>query len=80
LHCLGVFYEVFPIRDALRHGLLWARVRMLTKLDREDARQWNKNEANALVRIAGVCRLPRAFKAQALRTPQFVSMTSTLFD
>ncbi len=75
-----MFYEVFPIRDALRHGLVWAHVRMLTKLDPKDARQWNKNEANALARVTGVCRLQRVVKAQAPRTPKFVSMTSTPFD
>lgn len=50
--CMRVFYQVFPIRDALRRGFGWAHARMPTKLGLGDARHWNMNEADAETRIA----------------------------
>lgn len=45
LRYMRLFYQAFPIRDALRHELSWTHYRLLTKLEREDARQWYMNEA-----------------------------------
>jgi predicted nuclease of restriction endonuclease-like (RecB) superfamily len=45
LRYMRLFYQAFPIRDALRHELCWTHYRLLTKLEREDARQWYMNEA-----------------------------------
>lgn len=45
LRYMRLFYQAFPIRDALRHELSWTHYRLLSKLESEDARQWYMNEA-----------------------------------
>ena len=47
LRYMRLFYQAFPIRDALRHELSWTHYRLLSRLEREDARQWYMNEAAA---------------------------------
>lgn len=39
------FYKAFPIRDAVRHELSWTHYRLLSKVERADAREWCMNEA-----------------------------------
>lgn len=45
LRYMRLFYQAFPIRDALRHELSWTHYRSLLKLDSDSARQWYMNEA-----------------------------------
>jgi len=45
LRYMRLFYQAFPIRDALRHELSWTHYRRLLRLDNEAARQWYVNEA-----------------------------------
>lgn len=45
LRYMRLFYQAFPIRDALRHELSWTHYRILLKLDSDSARQWYMNEA-----------------------------------
>lgn len=33
---MRLFYQAFPIRDALRHELSWTHYRLLSTLERED--------------------------------------------
>jgi predicted nuclease of restriction endonuclease-like (RecB) superfamily len=47
LRYMRLFYQAFPIRDALRHELSWTHYRLLLKLDSEPARQWYMTEAAA---------------------------------
>jgi predicted nuclease of restriction endonuclease-like (RecB) superfamily len=42
---MRVFYQAFPIRDALRPELSWTHYRMLLRVDSDSARQWYMNEA-----------------------------------
>lgn len=41
LRYMRLFYQAFPIRDALRHELSWTHYRSLLKVD--SARQWCMN-------------------------------------
>jgi predicted nuclease of restriction endonuclease-like (RecB) superfamily len=45
LRYMRLFYQAFPIRDALRHELSWTHYRILLRVDSEQARQWYMNEA-----------------------------------
>ena len=45
LRYMRLFYQAFPIRDALRNELSWTHYRTLLKLDSDSARQWYMNEA-----------------------------------
>lgn len=45
LRYMRLFYQAFPIRDALRHELSWTHYRALLRVDSEAARQWYMNEA-----------------------------------
>ncbi|MBG0846088.1 DUF1016 domain-containing protein [Pseudomonas chengduensis] len=45
LRYMRLFYQAFPIRDALRHELSWTHYRTLLRVDRDSARQWYMNEA-----------------------------------
>lgn len=45
LRYMRLFYQAFPIRDALRHELSWTHYRTLLKLDSDSARQWYMHEA-----------------------------------
>ncbi|WP_277372642.1 DUF1016 N-terminal domain-containing protein [Pseudomonas sp. AA-38] len=45
LRYMRLFYQAFPIRDALRHELSWTHYRTLLKLDSDSVRQWYMNEA-----------------------------------
>src|ERR1700736_3547879 len=45
LRHMRVFYQAFPIRDALRPELSWTHYRMLLRVDSDSARQWYMNEA-----------------------------------
>lgn len=45
LRYMRLFYQAFPIRDALRHELSWTHYRSLLKVDSDSARQWYMNEA-----------------------------------
>jgi predicted nuclease of restriction endonuclease-like (RecB) superfamily len=44
LRNMRLFYNAFPIRDALRHELNWTSYRMIMKLDNQDARNYYINE------------------------------------
>ena len=39
LRYMRLFYQSFPIRDALRHELSWTHYRLLTRVDSAEARQ-----------------------------------------
>jgi predicted nuclease of restriction endonuclease-like (RecB) superfamily len=45
LRYMRLFYQAFPIRDALRHELSWTQYRILCKVHNEAARKWYMNEA-----------------------------------
>jgi len=45
LRYMRLFYQAFPIRDALRHELSWTHYRLLLRVESERARQWYLNEA-----------------------------------
>ncbi len=45
LRYMRLFYNAFPIRDALRHELSWTHYRLLLRVDSADARQWYMAEA-----------------------------------
>ncbi len=47
LRHMRVFYQAFPIRDALRPELSWTHYRTLLKLDQAGARSWYMAEAAA---------------------------------
>jgi hypothetical protein len=40
-----LFYNAFPIRDALRHELSWTHYRLLLRVDSSEARAWYLQEA-----------------------------------
>jgi len=45
LRNMRLFYQVFPIRDALRHELSWTHYRSLLRIEDSSARSWYANEA-----------------------------------
>jgi len=45
LRYMRLFYNAFPIRDALRHELSWTHYRTLLRVDSDSARKWYMNEA-----------------------------------
>ncbi|MCC6077424.1 YhcG family protein [Pseudomonas sp. GCM10022188] len=45
LRYMRLFYQAFPICDALRHELSWTHYRTLLKVDSDSARHWYMNEA-----------------------------------
>ncbi|NUU34702.1 YhcG family protein [Pseudomonas sp. C2B4] len=45
LRKMRLFYQAFPIRDALRLELSWTHYRRLLRVDSEKARMWYMNEA-----------------------------------
>ena len=45
LRHMRVFYQAFPIRDALRPELSWTHYRTLLKVDQDSARTWYMTEA-----------------------------------
>ncbi|WP_130423923.1 DUF1016 N-terminal domain-containing protein [Edaphobacter modestus] len=45
LRYMRLFYQAFPIRDALRHELSWTHYRALLRVESDSARQWDMNEA-----------------------------------
>ena len=45
LRYMRLFYQAFPIRDALRHELSWTHYRTLLKVDEAAARDWYMKEA-----------------------------------
>jgi predicted nuclease of restriction endonuclease-like (RecB) superfamily len=45
LRYMRLFYNAFPIRDALRHELSWTHYRTLLRVESDSARQWYMNEA-----------------------------------
>jgi predicted nuclease of restriction endonuclease-like (RecB) superfamily len=47
LRYMRLFYQAFPIRDALRHELSWTHYRLLLRVDSAQARQWYVQEAVA---------------------------------
>lgn len=47
LRYMRLFYQAFPIRDALRHELSWTHYRTLLKVESEAARSWYMGEAAA---------------------------------
>jgi predicted nuclease of restriction endonuclease-like (RecB) superfamily len=47
LRYMRLFYQAFPIRDALRHELSWTHYRTLLKVEQEAARTWYMTEAAA---------------------------------
>ena len=47
LRYMRLFYQAFPIRDALRHELSWTHYRTLLKVDQAGARSWYMAEAAA---------------------------------
>ena len=44
---MRLFYQAFPIRDALRHELSWTHYRILLKIEEEAGRTWHMTEAAA---------------------------------
>lgn len=47
LRYMRLFYQAFPMCDALRHELSWTHYRTLLRVESADARQWYMNEAAA---------------------------------
>jgi predicted nuclease of restriction endonuclease-like (RecB) superfamily len=47
LRYMRLFYQAFPIRDALRHELSWTHYRLLLRVGNEQARLWYMNESAA---------------------------------
>jgi predicted nuclease of restriction endonuclease-like (RecB) superfamily len=45
LRYMRLFYQAFPKCDALRHELSWTHYRLLTRVEKEEARQWYMREA-----------------------------------
>jgi hypothetical protein len=45
LRYMRLFYQAFPIRDALRHELSWTHYRTLLRVESDSARLWYMNEA-----------------------------------
>lgn len=45
LRYMRLFFQAFPIRDALRHELSWTHYRLLLRVSDPKARQWYVNEA-----------------------------------
>ncbi len=45
LRYMRLFYQAFPICDALRHELSWTHYRLLLRVDSAEARVWYMNEA-----------------------------------
>ena len=45
LRYMRLFYNAFPIRDALRHELSWTHYRTLLRVEGDAARQWYMTEA-----------------------------------
>ena len=45
LRYMRLFYQAFPIRDALRHELSWTHYRRLLRVDNDHARHWYMNES-----------------------------------
>lgn len=45
LRYMRLFYQAFPIRDALRHELSWTHYRLLLRVSKPEARQWYMTEA-----------------------------------
>ena len=45
LRYMRLFYQAFPICDAVRHELSWTHYRLLLRVEDEHARQWYMNEA-----------------------------------
>jgi predicted nuclease of restriction endonuclease-like (RecB) superfamily len=45
LRYMRLFYNAFPIRDALRHESSWTHYRTLLRVESDSARQWYMNEA-----------------------------------
>ncbi|WCM51685.1 PDDEXK nuclease domain-containing protein [Pseudomonas sp. WJP1] len=45
LRYMRLFYQAFPICDALRHELSWTHYRRLLRVDNENARLWYMNES-----------------------------------
>ncbi|WP_223503448.1 YhcG family protein [Pseudomonas sp. GL-RE-29] len=45
LRYMRLFYQAFPIRDALRHELSWTHYRRLLRVDNASARLWYMNES-----------------------------------
>lgn len=45
LRYMRLFYQAFPIRDALRHELSWTHYRRLLRVDNNEARLWYMNES-----------------------------------
>jgi hypothetical protein len=44
LRYMRLFYQAFPIRDALRHELSWNHYCILLRVENDQARQWYMNE------------------------------------
>ena len=44
LRYMRLFYQAFPIRDALRHELSWTHYRRLSRISDPDARMWYMDE------------------------------------
>ncbi len=45
LRYMRLFYQAFPICDALRHELSWTHYRRLLRVDDDHARHWYMNES-----------------------------------
>ncbi len=45
LRYMRLFYQAFPIRDAVRHELTWTHYKKLSKIKDSNARTWYMNEA-----------------------------------
>ena len=79
LRYMRLFYQAFPIRDALRHELSWTHYRSLLRVEDAAAREWYMNEAaaqnwntRALDRQIGTLYYERLLASQD-RRPQALS-------
>lgn len=48
LRYMRLFYQAFPMCDALRHELSWTHYRLLLRVENDNARQWYMDEAATL--------------------------------
>jgi hypothetical protein len=48
LRYMRLFYQAFPIRDALRHELSWTHYRTLLRVESESAREWYMESLSAI--------------------------------
>lgn len=89
LRYMRLFYNAFPIRDAVCHELSWSHYRLLSRVETPSAREWYKREAitqswssRTLERQIGVLYYERLLSSQdkALVEAEAGEKTRTLAD